>query len=182
MGEDSRCGSVTDLLQCTVDLYVPPSPRHQPPPDPDCWGDPGRITKQEKDTSVDAVPNDPSNVSDNSKNTESQATDQRDERLDAKEQTQNSSRVSNVKVGAQNKVETETKTVKDKNKPGMKPRRPKPGAGPDQTKPRAPATDKCRPVAKPNKTTLQGHKTAGRGVQVPSEDTLPVPSKPRCGE
>lgn len=183
MGEGSRCGSVTDLLQSSVDLYVPPSPRHHPPPDPDCWGDPGRTLKHEKDKCADTVQNDPSSVGETLKITKVQATDQQDERPKSGGQTQNSSQVSDAKISAQSKAEAEVKTVKEKNKPSMKPRKPKPGPGPDQTKSRGAATEKGRPVTKSDKTTLQGHKTAGRGVQGTGEDSsLPQPTKLRCGE
>ncbi|XP_063863893.1 uncharacterized protein LOC135102539 isoform X1 [Scylla paramamosain] len=180
MSEGSRRGSVTDLLQCSVDLYVPPSPRHHPPPDPDCWGDSGRAAKHEKNKPADAVRSDPSSVSDIVKTAQSQVMGQRGEKLKVGEQTQNSSRVSDVKVSAHSKAETEVKAAKEKSKPGIKPRRPKPGSGLDQTKPRGAATEKGRPGAKSDKTSLQGHKATSKSVQGPDEDSsLPAPSKPR---
>ncbi|KAG7157770.1 hypothetical protein Hamer_G021458 [Homarus americanus] len=46
--EDERRGSVTGLLQSCVDLYTPPSPRHHPPPEPDCWEEGRRTLRQDK--------------------------------------------------------------------------------------------------------------------------------------
>ncbi|MPC57835.1 hypothetical protein E2C01_051823 [Portunus trituberculatus] len=180
MGEGSRRGSVTDLLQYSVDLYVPPSPRHHPPPDPDCWGDSGRASKHEKNNPADAIRSNPASVSNIVKTAQSQATGQRDEKLKAGDQTQNSSRISEVKVSAHSKADREVKAAKEKSKPGIKPRKPKPGSGPDQTKLRGAATEKGRSGAKSDKTSLLGHKAAGKSVQGPVEDSsLPVPSKPR---
>lgn len=179
MGEGERCGSVTDLLQGSVDLYVPPSPRHHPPPDPDCWGETNRAPKHDKDKAADTTLSTSIPGGDAQKTTDGK--DQLEDRSKAREHTENSSRASDRKSTSQGKAEAELKTAKEKNKSGIKPKKTKPGSTPDQGKPRGATTEKVRPGAKTDKTQ-QGNKTPGRGKHGSGDDhSLLPPPKPRPG-
>lgn len=180
-GEGERCGSVTDLLMGTVDLYEPPSPRHHPPPDPDCWGETNRAPKPDKDKTADTSLDTSTPAGDAKTDTNGLGTDQLEDRSKAREQNQNPSRDSDAKSPKQSKVEEEVRTVKEKNKPGIKSRKAKPGSGPDQSKPRGAATEKVRPGAKSDKTSLRGTKTAERGKQGNADPLLLPPPRPRPG-
>lgn len=179
-GESERCGSVTDLLMGTVDLYEPPSPRHHPPPDPDCWGETARAPKHDKDKITDTSLNISTPAGDAQTDTNGLETGQLEDRSKAREQNQNPSRDSDAKSPRHSKVE-EAKILKEKNKPGMKQRKAKPGGGPDQSKSRGAATEKVRPGTKSDKTLLRGAKTAEKGKQGTADPLLLPPPRPRPG-
>lgn len=182
MGEGERRGSVTDLLQDSVDLYVPPSPRHHPPPNPDCWSDPSRVPKHDRSKVTDTALNNSASVGDAQKHTNGQRKGQLDDKSKAREQTQSSSHTSDAKNTTHSRTEADVKTSKEKNKPSIKTKKSKSGNGSDQGKPRGAATDKVRPGTKSDKTTLQGNNTAGRGKQGADDDkSLLPPPKPRLG-
>lgn len=181
MGDGKRSNSVTDLLQGSVDLYVPLSPSHHQAPDRDCWVEPRSSSKHEKDKAAHTTLDSIISVGDLKTNSNAQGKVSIEEKVVAKDQLYNYSQGPFAKSQTQSKAEVEARTLKEKNKIDIKTRKTKIGNGSNEVNSRGTEAEKVKLGLKSEKKTLQGYKMVSREQDLGENNSLLPLQRPRPG-